>query len=144
MKLVRFIILSFLLIGCQHGVKYHAQLSKQRLAPRPGYDGYLTNRICGERNFWGECLKWDIKSYDINDPEVRIMMNDFRIACQIGGKRFRISLDQPGFVRRTTGKCIKKKVLSRSCKKWELLEDFIHIQRYEYLIEAHTECKGGW
>lgn len=143
MRHVWLITISFFIFGCQVPEKYHAQLAQQRLAPRPGHEGYLTHRICKQSKFWGGCEIYDIKTYDINDPEVRVMMNDFRIACRIGGKRFRISLDKPGFVRREHGKCKDKKLFSNKCKKWEYNEDFIPIENYDYLIEASTECMAG-
>lgn len=143
MRLVLLLILSFA-FGCETVEKDHAQLSRQRLAMRPDFQGYLTNRICEKKDFWGNCEKYSIKQYDLGDPEIRKMINDFKIACKIGGKRFRVSLDRPGFERRSKGECLDRKLFSRECKDWETIIDFISITEHDYLVEAQTQCKSGW
>lgn len=142
MKLVLLITLSFL-FGCQGTEKHHAQLSNQRLAPRPGYDGHLTNRICKEKDWLGDCKKWSVKAYDIRDRSVREMLNEFRIACKIGGKRYRVDIDRPGFVRKENPVCVDKSIFG-NCKEWVTNTNYIPIQNYEYLIEAQTQCMKGW
>lgn len=136
---------------------FHQPLQNQRLIPRPGYEGHLTNRVC--KDFYGKkCdkdkdgnLEVSIRQYDLKDVTFRKKLIEFDFACSIGGKRYRICPDRPGFCRRELHrKCVKwkKKLFSskKKCKKWE--EKIVKKYRdattdYEFLLDGATECKRG-
>lgn len=124
---------------------HHSDLANQKLSPRTGYEGHLTNRICKEKKtLGGECIKWSVKKYDINDPAIRKQLNDFRIACRIGGKRFRVALDRPGFIRTERGKCVnRQKWWGNKCKEWGFKEIYIPVSNYQYLINSAMFCYKG-
>jgi len=151
--------LSFLLVSCssikeairpkplhEEVHKNHLPLAKQRLIPRPGYVG-LTNQVCLE---WDseKCLKTSVKHYDVRDAEVRKTLISFGFACRIGGKRFRICDDQPGFCRQESG-CLewKKKLITRKtyCAKEGIVKsDYLDaVEKQQYLIDGATECRQG-
>lgn len=146
---LRILVSSLLLfiVGCQTPTVGHAPMFKERIAPRPGYEGMLTNRIC-KKELFGSCQEWSVKTYDIKDPKVRKAANDFGMACQIGGKRFRICMDKTGFCRREQI-CLKWSkswfgMGKEKCRQWETKETYIDISQYLYLIEAGTECMRGF
>lgn len=125
----------------------HQAFARQRFIPRKGYEGYLTNRVCLE--FYGnECKKTSIVKYDLKDAEVRKKFNDFKIACKVGGKRYRICKDQAGLCRSEEG-CLewKKHWLTRKrfcAKRGVIKTDFIPVENYQYLLDGATECKEGY
>ena len=137
---------------------FHQPLQGQRLIPRPGYEGHLTNRVC--KDFYGKkCdkdkdgnLEVSIRQYDIRDEALRKKLIEFGFACSVGGKRYRICPDRPGFCRRELHKkCVKwkKGLFSRKkkkCKKWDekIVKKYIDaVKDYEFLLDGATECKKG-
>lgn len=139
------LIISLLVASCTLTTKQdHAQIAHQRLVPRPGYEGHLTNRVCVEMHRFNGCKKWSIQKHNINDKQTRVNLNDFGIACQINGKRFRVDIERPGFVR-IDPKCTKhEKWWGNDCKRWDRNETFIPISRYQFLMDAMLECKQGF
>jgi hypothetical protein len=127
----------------------HRPLEAQRLIPRKGYEGKLTNRIC--LKWYGDkCEAESIKEYSLKDKSVRELLIKLQFACHIGGKRYRVCPDREGFCRRekkTVCKKWGKKVFSRKkvCRKWEdeKKESFIPVSNYNFLLDASTECKKG-
>lgn len=127
----------------------HQALVGQRLIPRPGYTG-LTNQVCLE--FYGpDCIKKSIREYKLEDPKVRDAFNEFKFACHIGGKRYRICKDQPGFCRTESHSVCErwgKKLFSRRkvCRRWGTEEKKMYkpISDYQFLLDGATECKAGY
>lgn len=128
----------------------HQEMSRQRLTPRPGHEGSLTNRIC--RKWEGsECKEVSVISYDLNDPNVRYQLNEFKFACNVAGSRYRVCLDRAGLCRtEMTQECKKwgKTFFRRAtvCREWGNRIDtkFIDINAsYQFLINAATECRAG-
>ena len=132
-------------------ITHHKNLVNQRLAPRTGHDGFLINQICkGEINERGECNGvTSFERYDLRNPETREGLNKLRFACNVGGRRYRISMDQPGLIRQELG-CLeyKKKPISRKkyCSKEGIVKtDFIDATtKYQHLINGATECLAGY
>lgn len=107
----------------------HSPLKKQRLVYR---DQGLSNRVCVE----DDCI---IKTYDLKDPKIRKLLNQLYFVCNIGGKRWRISLNKAGFTRRTL-KCVKKFFWIFWCERYETL--FLSIEDHVYLTSLGIECKS--
>lgn len=121
----------------------HAAMAYQHLQPRKGFEGYLTNRVCLKRHKTKGCLKESIQKHNINDKQTRVNLNAFGIACQINGKRFRVDIERPGFVR-IDPKCVKReRWWGNDCKKWDMNEEFIPIEKYDYLIKSAIYCTQG-
>lgn len=131
---MKYWLLSLLLlnIGCATLPKPYVKhtLIDQILRPRPGYTG-LTNSHCA---LWenDECKKVEIEERQLT-PEFRIMANDFKFICNIGGRRFKICLDKEGF-------CRLEEVPSCLLCKTKTKEIFIPITDYQYLLDANTKC----
>lgn len=144
---MKVILLTILILStsCTTTKFYHANLANQKLSPRTGFDGHLTNRICAEMSpLGGECKKWSIQKYDINDSKIRKQLNDFRIACRVGGKRYRVSLNRPGFIRTERGKCVnRQKWWGNKCKEWGFKTLYIPVSDYQYLINSGMYCYKG-
>lgn len=128
----------------------HQPTARQRLAPRPGYEGKLTNQVC---TAWegDNCIARSLQEYDLNNEATRDMLNQFRFACSVAGKRYRICGDSPGLCRteRHT-ECLRwgKKLFTRKkvCREWgERIESFYIDANTEYqlLLNAATECRAG-
>jgi len=140
--------------------KYHRPLEKQRLIPRPGYEGSLTNRVC-TKWYGSKCEAESIREYTFKDKiikgkavkgkTVRAKLIKLQFACHIGGKRYRVCPDKEGFCRREKHtKCAKwgKKLFSREkiCRKWKdiVVKKFLSMKDYSFLLDAGTECKKGY
>lgn len=126
----------------------HQNLEKQRLIPRPGFGGHLTNRVCTK--FYGNtCEQISVRKYSLEDERIRKRLIQFGFACKVGGKRYRICKDKPGLCRRIkTDKCIKWKRKwifgKKKCVKYEIKTMFLHIKKdYKFMIDGGTECKQG-
>jgi len=129
----------------------HQALINQRLIPRPGHVGFLTNQIC--KKYVGKtCVERSLKKYDLMDMEVRKqLVNDLKFACKLGKKRYRISVKDPAIVRQEQG-CVKwkKKPISRKtyCAQLGVVKsEFIHIAdeaSYQKLIDGALECRSGF
>lgn len=129
--------------------EFHRPLEKQRLIPRPGFEGKLTNRVC--LKFYGDlCEKESVREYDLNDEVTRNRLIDLQFACHVGGKRHRICPDKAGLCRREMEKvCTKwgRTIFKREkvCRNWkeEITEKFIPITDYQFLLDSRTECQKG-
>lgn len=129
--------LSLLLVGCVTSMVYAPHpLVEQILKPRAGYDGKLTNRTCGEYQN-GKCVKESIATYNLEDADFRSSVNKFNFICSIGGRRFKICIDKPGFCRFTYEKSC---FLGVFCKKGERLEEYLPVEKYRFLLDADTRC----
>lgn len=130
----------------------HKPLEQQRLIPRPGYEGHLTNRVC--LKWYGpKCEKDSVKKYSLKDEAIRKRLIRFKFACHISDKRYRICPNQEGFCRREGGtkECKKwgRTVFRRKkvCRKWGITkatEFFIPVDDYQLLLDGATECKKGY
>ena len=127
----------------------HRPLEQQRLIPRPGYEGHLTNRVC--LKWYGDhCEKDSVRKYSLKDKKIRNRLIEFQFACRIGGKRYRVCPNKEGFCRRERHRVCKKwgrTIFKRRkvCRKWEnkTVNKFIHIDDYQFLLDGATECKKG-
>ena len=126
----------------------HTALIGQRLIPRAGYNGHLTNQVCTE--FAGKnCLKRSLLKYDMNDESTRNqLVNDLKFACKIGKKRWRISVKTPTLIHQESG-CVKwkKRTISRKvyCAQIGVIKmEFIKFEDYQRLIDGALECRSGF
>jgi hypothetical protein len=115
-------------------VELRHPLSQQILKPRPGYKG-LTNRACEALNEKGECAGMVVKEYLLEDPVFRKTANDLKFICSVGGRRFKICLDQPGLCRTTYEDC------GWFCKDKKKVE-YIPANQYQFLLDANTVCQN--
>ena len=74
-----------------------------------------------------------IKEYDLQDANFRKEANDFGFICNLGGKRYKICLDKPGFCRIS----YKNGFLGIGKKK---IEEYVPAVPYQYLIDANLKC----
>ncbi len=142
-------LVSFLTFSCSNSSKKNEQtytrpvFAKQRLVVRKEYPGHLTNKMC-MKYVDGKCQDWSLVKYDLNDPEVRKKLNQYKISCKVAQKRFRVCLDRPGFCRREI-KCIKWKKSWWSkklkCKKKDNVEVYLEaVKQHQILFDAPTVC----
>jgi hypothetical protein len=111
-------------------------LSEQILKPRVGFKG-LTNRACEVFDkARGECLEYKIEERLLEDAEFRNTANMLGFICLIGGRRFKICEDKPGFCRHT----YKRNCFLGICGKRDKLEEYIPVERYQFLLDANTRC----
>lgn len=120
------------LAGCATTTQNHRDLSTQLIFFRDSNTGLGTNRICAEKDIIGRCKSWSTKSYDLNDAEVRKILIRLGFSCKIGGKRFKIDPDNPGFARYKEKSCL-------FCSKTEIVER-IPITESRYIVDAGTYC----
>lgn len=129
----------------------HQALINQRLIPRPGHVGFLTNQAC-LKYVKKTCIERSLKKYDLMDMSVREnLVNDLKFACRMGNKRYRISIPAPAIIRQERG-CLKwkKKLVTRKtyCDKYGVVKsEFIHIAdeaSYQKLIDGALECRSGY
>ncbi len=131
-KVICLILMALFFVSCTH--KYaRNELIRQILRPLEGHTG-LTNTLCLEKNWKGDCKKAETVDYDLNDIEIRQKLVDFSFVCRIKGQRFQIDLEAPGFVRYGFEKpCF-------ICKKRPIVLERIPISAYQYLLDAEAEC----
>jgi hypothetical protein len=128
------LLLSLLLFNaCASGPSSYPQhtLVDQILRPRTGYTG-LTNSWC-ERWEDGRCQSLKIEDHPLT-PEFRKQLNDFKFICRVGDRRFKVCVDKEGLCRREV----------KDCGHWwcrdKVIEVFIPITDYQYLLNANTKC----
>lgn len=133
-------------VGCTTApVLYPAHpLVDQIVKVRAGHEGFLTNRTCsGKDESLGiekECLGEKITRYPLEAEEFRQTANRLNFLCNIGGKRFKICLDKPGFCRFSSGPKKCSGFLGLFCKEGELLEEYLPVEKYRFLLDAKTKC----
>ncbi len=124
--------------GCAGMKIYPAHpLVDEILKPRAGFDGKLTNRTCGLYDK-GACVVEKIATYDLTDSVFRKTVNDLKFICSVGGRRFKVCLDKPGFCRFSseTYKC-GFLGLARCSKR---IEEYLPADPYQFLIDAKVKC----
>lgn len=120
-------------------------LSDQIIKVRAGHEGFLTNRTCGAY-IPGEvapekaCSDERITRYPLNSPEFRATVNKLNFLCNIGGRRFKICVDKPGFCRFSTGPKKCSGFLGLFCKEGERLEEYLPVEQYRFLLDANAKC----
>ena len=128
------LVSSLIVFASCASVPWHASpLAEKILKPRAGYKG-LTNRYC-EQYEQSTCKSWKVEDYDLNDKEVRERLRAAGITCKIAEKRYKISLDKPGFMRREG----TKKCFLFFCNT-EYKDEFIPISEYQYLLDITAKC----
>lgn len=131
------IFLLALLIGCastEREIIPQQPLLNQRLAPRPGFKGKLTNQFCVELDEKNPkiCKKSSIIEYDMNDPNVRLSLVELEFICNVAGKRYRISIDSPSLI---STKYMKKLFSKKAVNEYINFND-----QYDRLLNANTFC----
>lgn len=104
----------------------------QILRPRPGYTG-LTNRACESWYDDNECKKYVVKEYLLTDAEFRNTANKIGVICKVGGRRFKVCLDKPGFCRHTY---TRDWFLAPKKKR----EEYIPMDPVKFHLDAGTRC----
>ena len=132
-------LLSFVISGCAGPKIYTAHpLVDQILKPRTGVEGNLTNRTCSKYD-GDRCAQENIQAYNLSDPVFRKTVNDLKFLCNIGGRRFKVCLDKPGFCRFSsdTYKCGFLHLFKCS---GELEEEYLPAEPYQFLLDAKVRC----
>lgn len=104
---------------------------------RPGHAGTLTNRaeILGPD---GKSTVAVVTEYPLHDPAFRDTVNKLDFLCNIGGKRYKICKDKPGFCRiGSTRSCAIGPLF---CKDVEAEIDYIPVDNYQFLLDAKARC----
>jgi len=107
-----------------------APLIDQVLSVRPNGEPVLSNRVyveCGKDDWCS-----DLATYDLRDAEIRDKLFKFQFVCRVGGRRFGICADRPGFCRTTYSGAL-------FWKKKEV--EYLGIeQNYKMLSDSMTTC----
>jgi len=134
-------LLSVVVTGGCAGVEIYPahSLVDQIIMPRAGYDGKLTNRTCGAYKD-GKCSDEKIQTYDLSDALFRKTANDLKFLCNVGGRRFKICMDKPGFCRFSseTYKCGFLGLAK--CSKQ--IEEYLPASPYQFLLDAKVKCSN--
>lgn len=141
MSLLRFLAVvmgTIGVVGCTTAPVIYPEhpLVDQILKVRAGHDGKLTNRTVPAPDAQGLVVPI-IKDYPLDDPEFRKTVNELGFICNIGGKRFKICTDKPGFCRFSHA---KKCFLGLLCRDGELLEEYLPVEKYGFLLDANARC----
>lgn len=138
------LLVSSLCFGCASNRVYPRNpLVDQVIKPRPGYERHLTNSACLKYEN-GNCVNLEIKPYSLDDESFRKMANEFDFICNVGGRRFKICLDKPGFCRNWTFvKCEPWDFLKIFCEDIAM-EDFIPIDDYNFILESNAKCANKY
>lgn len=113
------------------------QLSEKILWSHPDYPGKLTQRVC-EATDGKDCTKWKTLVYDLENSDFRMTVNKFDFVCSVGGKRYNVCWDKPGFCRIGA---IKKCHLAIFCKETPVEIDYIPaVEQVQFLVDANTRC----
>lgn len=112
-------------------------LVDQILKVRPGHEGVLTNRSCAANDpATGYCTQAKIQEYPLADPAFRETANRLNFLCNIGGKRYKICKDKPGFCRiGYLPKCFLV-----FCQQEEVELDYLPVGNYQFLLDAAARC----
>jgi hypothetical protein len=126
------VIWFFIVTGCAGQVYPHGDIMNQILRMRNGYSG-LTHRVCAEKNWLGDCKKWDIIEYQIRNKEGRMRFIDLGFVCSVGGRRYKLNPDLPEFVRYQTKTCFL-------CTPQTVIVERLDYTKPQKFIDAGTFC----
>lgn len=108
------------------------------LKVREGHDGNLTNRTCASYDQkTGLCANEKVVDYPLTDADFRATANKFDFICNLGGKRYKICKDKPGFCR--IG-------YTQSCFLFicqdgpEIETDYVPATNSAFLLQANARC----
>lgn len=137
-----FLLLMMLLSGCSTAPEriMRHELLEQILTPRKGAKG-LTNRACDEWEEGKGCKTWGVRDYDLNDPAIRKQLNDLGFLCQVGGRRFKVCLDKPGFCRISWDEkrdCFLG--ICGSARRVNRKVEYVPVEPYQALLDAKVRC----
>lgn len=133
-----YLLLLLLLSSCSFNSQIYTPnpLASEILTPRPGHDGKLTNRTCSA--YSGEtCVTEKIVDYDLSDPTFRSTANTLNFICKIGGKRYKVCKDQPGFCRMTYH---QNCTLGIFCGPNRETVEFLPIMPYQTILNLGVKC----
>lgn len=129
-------LFNFCMTGCAGREIFPAHpLNEQLIKPRPGHEGKLTNRSCSkyEKDL---CVEEHIQEYALSDKDFRETANQLDFICNIGGRRFKICLDKPGFCRVS----YKENCFLFFCSRGERLEEYLPVEKYKFLLDSGARC----
>lgn len=122
-------------VSCSTTPTPQHELNDQILKVRKGFEGSLTNRACLEYD-GKKCKKDNITVYSLEDQKFRDTVNRLDFICNIGGKRFKVCIDKPGFCRK-----------SSVCAWWDLAKlfcepawEYIPVSDFQFLIDSRARC----
>lgn len=161
--MLKYFIILFLIVSCSsikkkitpNGVHDsvhtdHLNTASMRLAPRASYPGMLVNRVCLGFSKDGNCIAGhSVKVFDTSKKETREMLINFRFACYVGGKRYRICKEKNGLCRQEYG-CLeyKKKLITRKtyCAKYGTVKTHYldMVKDFDYIVQGGTGCKANY
>lgn len=128
----------------------HRNTSEMRILARKSYPFLLTNRVCKSFDKEGKCtVAESIEKFDLKIKDTREMLIQFKFACRVGGKRYRICSNKQGLCRREYG-CLeyKKKLITREtyCSSHGLVKShYLDIEKdFDYLVHGGTECRSNY
>lgn len=126
-----------LMAGCAAPTLYpeHA-LVDQIIKVRAGHEGNLTNRTVTGYDKDGKPIE-KIKDYSLESQDFRETVNRLSFICNIGGKRYKICLDKPGFCRFSRD---EKCFLGIFCKDSDVIEEYLPVEKYGFLLDANARC----
>ena len=109
------------------------------LRARPAHRGQLSNTFCSLVEN-GKCQVGGVTTYDLNDPEIRELLNSLDFICNVADRRFKICLDKPGLCRKwQVEKCGPLSFIF-GCKVTSEGEQYIPASNWELITGAATIC----
>ena len=125
---------------------FHKETVGQHLTVRKDYKGFLVNEICSEEKN-GKCRKTSVVIYDMADQKVRETLNKLKFLCKVGGERYHICQDKPGFCR-DERVCIDWDHSwfsdEKTCDEYEVKSFYYDSsQDHDFLVKGYTECSVG-
>lgn len=145
------LMLVFGVAGCAATPKLYPThpLTDQIIKARAGYPMALTNRACLPKadpkapDSSPGCPLEQITAYPLDDVKFRETANKLNFICNLGGKRFKICLDKPGFCRFSyTQKCAFN-IPGFLCQPAERLEEYSPAGDLEFLLAANARCAAA-
>jgi hypothetical protein len=123
------------LLACSTQSNYtQSNFRDQRIAARPGCEGFLTNQVITRDG------KLIIK-YNISDAITRERLNESGFICHMNDRRFHICKDKPGICR-VEHECLEWKnplFAKKYCVKFK--ETYFDILKdYQKMLDGGLEC----
>lgn len=139
LAVVALAFLSLILSGCATTKPIYERPNVKDLVlrPRAGYADQLTNKRCIERKHGTtECLKYDIKTFDLKDDAVRKLLRDLKFVCNVGNVQYGICPTARGLCQ------IRKEKSGWPFPKTETkLSKYLSAgYDYDFLIASDTYC----
>ena len=101
---------------------------------RPRGDKILTWQKCVEKNWLGDCLAFEVESYDITQDPIRERFSDLGFVCKINKERFHICEHEE-----KAGFC-QVEFKRRWFSKKRIVRQFIGHNEIEKIKDGGTKC----